>query len=278
MYCKDYENNFKMGTIRSTCSQEASEVGSNQSVVTYSYFNGKRINRNYTLDIQENLENIRLFYPGWLMRVYSDMPLTHELCNLVCEHSDFYFCPVEFADELGIGTVSKEFPMQWRFLVLGDNTVQKFLVRDLDSRITQREADAVIEWERSSKIFHAMRDHPGHYTVILGGMWGGNNLLLDSDVKLTLQRKIVMNRENHSGGIDQAALKVHIYPFRWQNQLLVHDSFLCHIYKDSVPFPTQRKELSEFVGRPLDEKFANYTAQICPERCRPSYGHDWKYC
>lgn len=89
------------------------------------------------------------------------------------------------------GNVSQEFPMQWRFLVLGDNTVQKFLARDLDSRITQREMDAVNEWEKSSKLFHAMRDHPAHETPILGGMWGGKNLLLDSDVK-SLQQKIVM--------------------------------------------------------------------------------------
>lgn len=101
--CDEYKSNFKIGTIRSTCSQEASEAGLNQKVVTYSYFNGKRMNRNYTLDIQENLENIRNFYPGWYMRVYSDMPLTNELCNLVCDNQDFYFCPIEYADELGIG-------------------------------------------------------------------------------------------------------------------------------------------------------------------------------
>ena len=47
-----------------------------------------------------------------------------------------------------------------------------FASRDLDSRFSDREFSAVEDWLRSDKDFHLMRDHIGHGTEILGGMWG----------------------------------------------------------------------------------------------------------
>ena len=44
--------------------------------------------------------------------------------------------------------------------------------RDLDSRITAREAAAVADWLASDKAFHFMRDHPAHSIEILGSGWG----------------------------------------------------------------------------------------------------------
>ena len=44
--------------------------------------------------------------------------------------------------------------------------------RDLDSRVTEREAAAVHEWLKSNKTLHSMRDHPWHTVPIMGGGWG----------------------------------------------------------------------------------------------------------
>ena len=40
--------------------------------------------------------------------------------------------------------------------------------RDLDSRIHEREVEAVEEWLSSDQPVHAMRDHPQHNTAMLG--------------------------------------------------------------------------------------------------------------
>ena len=40
--------------------------------------------------------------------------------------------------------------------------------RDLDSRINEREVEAVEEWLSSDQPVHAMRDHPQHDIAILG--------------------------------------------------------------------------------------------------------------
>ena len=50
--------------------------------------------------------------------------------------------------------------------------VDLFLSRDLDSRFSEREQEAVYEWVNGEKIFHIIRDHPEHGTSILGGTWG----------------------------------------------------------------------------------------------------------
>ena len=64
--------------------------------------------------------------------------------------------------------------MFWRFLVANDHTVDRYIIRDADSRVSQRERDAVNDWINSGLKFHTMKDHPKHHGwPILGGTWGG---------------------------------------------------------------------------------------------------------
>lgn len=60
----------------------------------------------------------------------------------------------------------------WRFLPAFNPDVNILLVRDADSRIEFKEIVAIIEWLRSDKDFHIMRDHPMHKRKVLAGMWG----------------------------------------------------------------------------------------------------------
>ena len=62
----------------------------------------------------------------------------------------------------------------WRFedLFIKDAAV---IVRDADSRFTQREVDCVNEWIASDKDFHIIRDHKHHTCPIMGGCFGVKN-------------------------------------------------------------------------------------------------------
>ena len=62
--------------------------------------------------------------------------------------------------------------MIWRFLPLLDLQVSQYMCRDLDSRVTQREFEAVQDWLNSEKSLHVMRDHPEHNNEIVGCCWG----------------------------------------------------------------------------------------------------------
>jgi hypothetical protein len=68
--------------------------------------------------------------------------------------------------------------MFWRFLVADDDSVDRFIVRDADSRLNAREAAAVLEWVQSGSSCHIMRDHPNHVQIMNGGMWGGTKGML----------------------------------------------------------------------------------------------------
>ena len=53
-----------------------------------------------------------------------------------------------------------------------DSSVDRFVVRDVDSRLNARDRIAVEEWIESKLPVHILRDHVNHCIVMNGGMWG----------------------------------------------------------------------------------------------------------
>jgi hypothetical protein len=60
----------------------------------------------------------------------------------------------------------------WRFAPMADPTVVEWHSRDLDSRASIREWEAVKDWKKRNKTYHIMRDNKGHGWLILAGMFG----------------------------------------------------------------------------------------------------------
>ena len=115
----------------------------------------------YLVGLKKNFDLIRKYYPGWKAVVYHDDSV-----------------PIDYLKEISANT--KLINMQgsilvatmWRFCVHDLPDVERFIIRDADSRISEREVVAVKEWVDSGKQMHIMRDHPHHGYVIMGGMWG----------------------------------------------------------------------------------------------------------
>jgi hypothetical protein len=59
--------------------------------------------------------------------------------------------------------------MFWRFLVADDPTVDRYIIRDADSRLNMREKLAIDEWIASGKKIHILRDHPNHGDFPISG-------------------------------------------------------------------------------------------------------------
>ena len=114
-------------------------------------------------------------------------------------------CPVDSLPRYG--DLSKIFGMVWRFLPLLDPLVDAVASRDLDSRLTAREAAAVSQWlEESGLPFHVMRDHPMHGTEILGGMWGAR---LDTGHREQLRgamERLLASVRSHTGHMSSPPL------------------------------------------------------------------------
>ncbi len=127
----------------------------------------------YTVGITKNLEEMRKFYPGYSIRIYTNTPLVpqNQWCHLLCNNSDLFWCNIEKTPSHG--NQSHMNFMIWRFLPLGDSSVDIFLSRDLDSVVTEREAAAVQDWLAlpENKAIQLIRDKSSsHYTTILIGI------------------------------------------------------------------------------------------------------------
>ena len=191
------------------------------------------------------VENARLakqFYPGWTCRFYlsgqnanPDAPVG-AMSNAIRHLIDMDNVEIVTVDEPADWT-----GMFWRFYPASETDVEVFIARDCDSRLSQREADAVQEWMEGPYLMHAMRDHPHHTTPILGGMWGAKRYAC-SEMKLWIEQ---WNKEDR-WQTDQDFLRAKVWPACW-HKILVHDDWGRFGMAQTKPFPTPR-DGDDFVG------------------------------
>lgn len=189
-------------------------------------------NPKYTIGAVKNAKLAKQIYPDWLCRFYigNDVPqnIIDSLKSLDAEvlHMD------------GSGWNG----MFWRFFAADSDDI--VLSRDTDSRLNNREKEAVDEWLNSDKDFHIMRDHPYHATYILGGMWGCRNGILKNITEwiASFNKGVYDNKWQ----IDQIFLSQIVYP-KVVNNSIVHDEFF-----QRQNFPSPRID-GEYVGSAFDE-------------------------
>ena len=110
----------------------------------------------------------------------------------------------------------------WRFQVMSDQTIDRYIVRDCDSVINEKEALAVQEWIKSEKSFHIMRDFYTHTDLILAGMFGGTvEIFEDINESISSFQKQAHSLRTH---LDQLFLRLKVWP-RIKNDVLGQDSF-----------------------------------------------------
>lgn len=100
----------------------------------------------------------------------------------------------------------------WRFLPAFDPKVNICLVRDADSRIELKEIKAIVDWLKSGKDFHIMRNHPMHKRKILAGMWGCRNKVL-IPLKQKYDEYIKIPYKQNNWIVDETFLVKFIYPY-----------------------------------------------------------------
>ena len=108
------------------------------------------------------------YFPGWVARFYSGADVPTEITDgLRARGAEVVTMGGHAID----GAIAGMF---WRFLVADDPAVERFIVRDSDSRLNARDAYAVADWARhGSHHIHSVRDHPNHGRPLNGGLWGG---------------------------------------------------------------------------------------------------------
>ncbi|MGE0222875.1 MAG: tetratricopeptide repeat protein [Acetobacteraceae bacterium] len=175
------------------------------------------------------LENVRLqphLFPGWTIRVYHDATVDPSYLDTLSRGGA----------QLRAMALPPNQPVHrkllWRFDVISDPTVKRFLCRDADSLLSVKERVAVDAWLQSYCYFHAMRDWYSHTDLLLAGMWGGVGNVLP-DLPTLLGAYTAWRVENDH--VDQDVLAETVWP-TIRHSVLIHDSIFAPCL-GSVPFP-----------------------------------------
>ena len=91
----------------------------------------------------ENIECQQKYYPDWKCRFYVDKTVPEDTVKELLKNSEVIY----------MTNSDGNYGLFWRFEPLKDITINRFIVRDVDSRLNPREAAAVKEWEESGKEF-----------------------------------------------------------------------------------------------------------------------------
>lgn len=208
-------------------------------------------NPRYIIGAKRNIEEARAIYPDWKCRFYIDDSVSVETARL------WHDMGAEVFKIKSLGPYHGAF---WRFYPASDNTVDAVIVRDTDSRVNEREAEAVTEWLKSDYGFHIIRDHSHHVQWILSGLWGAKKNTVPNMVELIHK----WGRFN-AKGVDQDFLGKMIYPLI-KNNYLAHDDYndtRTNKLDNVRPFPThpplkihsqcQSTGICDFCGGIFDE-------------------------
>lgn len=163
-------------------------------------------------------------YPGWTCRFWVDNSVPSHVVNRLRRAG------AQIVDMTDSGSTLS--PLMWRFMVIDDPDVVRFIIRDCDSLISERENAAVNAWLASDRWFHMMRDYFSHTELILAGMWGGCGGVLPPLAQMMAH--FVANYQGNTHFIDQRFLRVELWPTVRQS-LLTHDDIFG--FWDAQPFP-----------------------------------------
>lgn len=80
----------------STCSSEATLYGKHQKVISYSlYIATTGSGKKFFLDgIEPNLDKIKQLFPGWLARIYTNIPINYHSCYFICKYDFLFWCDI----------------------------------------------------------------------------------------------------------------------------------------------------------------------------------------
>jgi len=219
-----------------------------KKVISFSLW-GER--KKYTVGLLKNVLLTEQVYRGWDCYIYYDNTVPGDCIRELVKYRH-----VELINMEG-SPIPK---IMWRIIAIDNSDVEIMIVRDADSRLSEREKSAVDQWLRTNKKYHIMRDHHIFHDIpMLGGMWGmkKDNYVM-KDLILVWCGKLDsiplfdndFNPSNKSFGFDQQFLREVIYP-KALLSCVCHDDF--YNYPSNVSYPKKRTSNKDFVGAIYNE-------------------------
>ena len=220
----------------------------------------------YTWGVIRNAQLVPVYLPDWTLRVYiaadqapPELSVPPRIINKL---------RLLGAEVVEVSTRNSITPRNWRLLVANDEQIDYFLIRDADTRPSEREAVIIKDWLSTTEknrpqcnVIHCIRDHPKHADqAVVNGLWGGRpgalHQLLRQNIAEMIDRAV---SETTSSSVNRTKSTM-----TFMNQVLwpaVSNFSYCHdsvspcdrwtplSSRRSFPFPRQGRQ---YIGQKFD--------------------------
>jgi hypothetical protein len=176
-------------------------------LISFSLWNENPV---FTVGAGKNIMLAAKWFPDWMPIIYHDNTVPKEVVKFLGDEGAIL--------EDMTGSKYQDHKAMWRFLALDRPDCTHAIMRDCDSRLSEREAGSVNQWLMSGYPFHIIRDHPWHecYWPINAGMWGSRRDFLPQMEALIRLYRV----PSHDYGYDQTFLEACIWPKAKQHALI----------------------------------------------------------
>ena len=238
-----------------------------KQVISYSLY-GQHMK--FLIGAIKNAQLAQVFFPGFTARYY----VGNSVPTWVRSTLDLF----PNVEQIPVDEREDSTARLWRFRAIYDPKVDVVLSRDVDSRLSLREAEAHQEFLDSQYGFHIIRDHPsGHNYVISAGMFAMKTAAYGN----LMHKKLLKYEFRDEYMADQNFLATAIYP-EVADDCLIHDEY----YNIKAEPPSEvrwikRKRLSTLchIGCAVDENdvyvYQGDRDMAIQETGHVTYMYDW---
>ena len=182
-----------------------------ENIISYSLFGDSP---RYCEGAVLNVKFAQKIFPEWTCRFYIDETVPQQVViRLQALGAQIIYVNAQQKQISGLF---------WRFFVMDDPKVKRFLVRDADSFLSYKEKAAVEDWISSKRYFHCMHDAYDHVELLLAGMFAGCTGIFEN-IAQDIQQFLHRDRYLIERVMDQHYLRYCIWPTA-QQSILIHDS------------------------------------------------------
>ena len=193
-----------------------------------------------------NAQLLPIYFPGWTLHFYVPTQAQAQQKHVI---------PLNILKKLnraGAKTIEVSpptvtFPPElYSWLALDDIKLDYVLIRNVTSRLSDRDKKVVQEWMNTQTIFHCIRDHPAFVNVsIIPGAFGAKPNPLSNILKQPVFD--ILNNSTPSSNhyiFQLRVLENAIWP-RVKNYSLCHDSVSCNKWPNTLKFSIKRQKIKK---------------------------------
>ena len=192
-------------------------------IISYTIFGEQKI---YKSGLLNNIKIAKSILPDWKIMIHA--------CSLV--DKDF----VDNCRDSNTEIIVKERkfkyePLLWRMLPMEEDH-EAVIVRDVDTRIWQRDKNLIDDWLNSDFKFHLARENLGSDWPIMAGLWGGKKPNLKIEDKFNRwYKKLNLNKNSYIN--DQKFLSKYIYSMIRKDLIVYSDHVVMECEKNIKSIP-----------------------------------------